>query len=75
MNSVFTFLSKLFGVGENLTNPEQYKIKVVKRLNYRIEAAMQYVLVDQKAGEYKNITDKRQAKLKEHFSKRIFDVS
>ena len=46
-----------------------------RRLKYRIEAAVNYVHVDEKIGEYKGITDKKQKELKIHFSKRIFDES
>jgi hypothetical protein len=45
----------------------------VRRLKYRTEAAMQYVFVDEKAGDYEKITEKRQKDLKSHFRKRIFD--
>lgn len=45
------------------------------RLLYRIEASTNYVFVDEKVGEYKDIDDKRQKKLKLHFRKRIFDSS
>lgn len=45
------------------------------RLRYRVEAAMNYVRVDEKSGEYRGITNQRQAKEKLHFLKRIFDAS
>lgn len=45
----------------------------VARLKYRTEAAMDYVFVDEKSGEYKYIDEKRQSELKLHFRKRIFD--
>jgi len=45
------------------------------RLMYRIEAATKYVFVDEKSGEFLDINDKRQKKLKKHFRKRIFDSS
>jgi len=47
----------------------------VRRLKYRAEAAMNYVFVDEKTGEYAGINDKKQKDLKEHFRKRIFDES
>lgn len=47
----------------------------VRRLKYRCEAAESYVFVDEKTGEYKDINDKKQKELKQHFRKRIFDES
>ena len=49
--------------------------KKVARLEYQIEAAQEYIFVDEKSGEYKDIDDKRQAQLKLHFRKRVFDSS
>jgi hypothetical protein len=46
----------------------------VRKLKYRVEAAINYVQVDGKEGEYEGITDKKQKSLKVHFRKRIFDV-
>lgn len=43
------------------------------RLLYRIEAAVNYVFILEKVGEYSEIDDKRQKKLLKHFRKRIFD--
>ena len=45
------------------------------RLMYRIEASTNYVFVDEKTGEYADIDDKKEKKLKLHFRKRIFDSS
>ena len=45
------------------------------RLLYRLEASTDYVFVDEKSGEYKDIDEKKQKKLKAHFRKRIFDSS
>jgi hypothetical protein len=45
----------------------------VRRLKYRTEAAMQYVFVDEKTGDYEGISEKRRKDLKQHFRKRIFD--
>ena len=45
------------------------------RLLYRIEASTNYVFVDEKSGEYKDLDEKKQKKLKKHFRKRIFDSS
>ena len=49
--------------------------KEVARLNYRAEAAMEYVAVDEGSGKYEGINDRRKKRLKLHFRKRIFDVS
>lgn len=46
----------------------------VRKLEYRIEAAMDYVHVNERAGEYAGIDDARQKKLLLHLRKRIFDV-
>ena len=43
------------------------------RLKYQIEAGQNYVFVNEKDGEFKNITDKRKEKLLVHFRKRLFD--
>lgn len=47
----------------------------LRRLHYRIEAGMNYVFVDEKVGQYKDISDERQKDLKLHFRRRIFDES
>lgn len=47
--------------------------KTVRKLKYRVEAAMSYVHVDRKEGEFKSIDDKKQESLKVHYAKRIFD--
>ena len=43
------------------------------RLMYQIEAAQNYVFVNNKEGEYKDISDDKQKKLLLHFRKRVFD--
>lgn len=45
------------------------------RLMYRIEAAQDYVFVNERTGEYKNIDFSRATKLLLHLRKRIFDIS
>jgi len=45
----------------------------VRRLEYRVEAAINYVFVDEKSGQYSDSSDKKRQELKEHFRKRIFD--
>lgn len=47
----------------------------IRRLKYRIEAAEQYVFVDEKSGPYAETGDKKRKELKCHFRKRIFDES
>jgi hypothetical protein len=47
----------------------------VRRLRYRVEAATQYVFVDEGSGEYAKISEDAKKKLKLHFRKRIFDES
>ena len=46
---------------------------VLRRLRYRVEAAMNYVFVDEKTGEYKDVSEEKQKDLKVHFRRRIFD--
>ena len=45
----------------------------IRKLRYRVEAAMAFVHVVEKSGEYKGITDEKQRQLEIHFIKRIFD--
>ena len=45
------------------------------RLMYRIEAGQSYVFVNEKDGQYKEVTPDKQKKLLVHFRKRIFDAS
>lgn len=47
----------------------------IKRLQYRAEAAMHYVHVVRKVGEYKELTDDKREELMIHFEKQIFDES
>lgn len=47
--------------------------KHARKLQYRVEAAMSYVHVDERHGEYKDISEKEARKWKVHFAKRIFD--
>lgn len=44
-----------------------------RKMQYRVEAAQNYVFVDEKAGQYKDLTPEKQKGLKLHFRKRIFD--
>ena len=62
-----TELAKVIGNWQNSKDRD--------RLLYRIEAATNYVFVDEKTGDYQTIDAKRQKKLKLHFRKRIFDSS
>lgn len=47
--------------------------KELNRLRYQVEAGFNYVFVDEKSGQYKDISDDEQKKLKIHFRKQIFD--
>ena len=70
------FLTNLFGFGEkaadSIGNADE---RLNARLRYRIEAAMQYVFVDEKVGEYADFNEAKRQKYKRHFRKRIFDAS
>ena len=66
--SALPIIDKILGIFQ-----EWQKNRPVNKLRYRIEAAIDYVLVDMKEGEYEGIDDKEQTKLKLHFRKRIFD--
>ena len=67
-------VSKLLGIGENLTKPERYVISVDKKNRKRIEASMKYVFVDEKVGEFEGISDEEQQKKKKKYRERIFDT-
>lgn len=45
----------------------------INKLRYRIEAAIEYVLLDERVGEYKSFDDEKRLQYKNHFRKRIFD--
>lgn len=45
----------------------------IKRLQYRVEAAMDYAHIVRRVGEYKDLTDTKREELMIHFEKRIFD--
>ena len=49
--------------------------KEMARVKYQLEAAHQYIFVDEKAGEYGDIKPEKQKDLKIHFRKRVFDSS
>jgi hypothetical protein len=74
LSKALAAIGNLLGIGANITDPKQYTIKKIKRLEYRIEAAMQYVFVDERSGRYKNISSGKKAEMKTHYRKRIFDV-
>ena len=46
---------------------------IVRKLKYRLEAAVSFVHVVYKEGEYKDIEDTKQKQMMIHFRKRIFD--
>lgn len=69
LGSVFKGIGK---VADSIGNADERELN---RLRYRVEAAMQYIRVDEKSGEYAGISNQRQAKLKIHFSRRVFDAS
>lgn len=75
LSDILKALQGVFSFGSNLSDPEQYSIKTIKRLKYNLEAAQNYIFVDEKSGEYKDISDKKRDKLKLHFRKRVFDES
>lgn len=45
----------------------------MRRMRYRLEAAEEYVFIDEKSGKYVHHSDARRRELKAHFRKRIFD--
>lgn len=73
MQWIIAPLGKLFGIGENLTKPEQYTIKRMKRLEYNVEAGRQYVGVVEGTGEYAGMPRKRRDSWMLHWRKRLFD--
>jgi hypothetical protein len=44
-----------------------------RRLQYQLEAAQEYIFVDERAGKYKEIEDHKALLLKIHFKRRAFD--
>lgn len=46
---------------------------VVRRLNYRLEAAQNYIFVNEKTGQYKELADNKRDEYLMHFRKRVFD--
>ena len=66
-------VGKIFGFGTNLTDPKQADIKTIKRLRYQLEASHNYIFVNEKAGEFKEITDERKNDLFLHYRKQSFD--
>ena len=69
------WVTNLFGaisnVASKLKTPAQRKIA---KLEYRVEAAMNYVSVVEKSGVYANYDLKKRKKYLLHFRKRIFNV-
>lgn len=66
-------LTSALGIGENFTDPKQYDIKQFKHLKYQLEAAQNYIFVDEGSGEYIGLGEVQKMKLKKHFRKRAFD--
>lgn len=73
LKEILDAISKAFGVGENITDPKQYDIKEFKRLKYQVEAAQDYIFVDERSGQYEKSNEEEIRKLKLHFRKRVFD--
>lgn len=53
---------------------EWQKNRPAKKLEYRVAAAMEYVFLVEKGGEYTDIDDDKRKDLMLHFRKRIFDA-
>lgn len=66
-------LTKALGLSENLTDPKQYDIKKMKRMAYQLEAAQNYIFVDEGSGEFQDLDLVRKMKLKKHYRKQAFD--
>lgn len=49
--------------------------KEIARLKYQLESAQSYIFVDEKSGQYVDLTEEKQDALKIHFRKRAFDAS
>lgn len=73
MEKVIDAFQNLFEIGKNITDPKQYDIKEFKRVRYQLEAAQEYIFVDEKSGPYKKSNDREIENLKVHFRKRAFD--
>lgn len=49
------------------------KSRPINKLRYRLEAAIEYILLDEKSGEYIHYDEKRIKQYKSHFKKRVLD--
>lgn len=67
-----TLAQGLIGLLVNLTDPKQYDIAKLKRLEAACEAAEKYIFVDEKSGDYEALPEDKQTKYKAHFRKRFF---
>ena len=47
--------------------------KEIRRLRYQIEAAQNYIFVDEESGQYAGINEKEKRDHKIHFRKQVFD--
>lgn len=65
---ILPIVDKILGIFQ-----DWQKNRPMNKLRYRIEAAIEYVRLDEKSGEYKDYSDDKIKKYKEHYRKRIYD--
>ena len=73
IEKVVDTIGKIFGFGTNLTDPKQAAIKEMKRLKYQLEAAQNYIFVDERSGQFALASEGAAKELKIHFRKQAFD--
>lgn len=75
MNPFLAAITEIFGSTKELMKLVSQILAgaEVRKLKYNKEAGQNYILVNEKGGQYKDIADDRQAKLLLHFRKQAFD--
>ena len=76
MKEIFTAITEVARVVFSWTDPEKrkeaYRLHLDKRRNLALDAAEKYIQVNEKEGEFKNITEERKQQLLIHYRKRFF---
>lgn len=74
MKDIIKSIGNFFAFGTKVVDPQQYNIKRMKRMAYRVEAAMEYIHADECVGKYSGYDEGKIKKYKLHWRKRVFDV-
>ncbi len=67
VNAIATAISEGFKLLKTVLDTKETRKMIAAK-----EAAEQYIFVDEKSGEHKDISEDRQKKLKKHYRKRFF---